>query len=537
MSHTYKQDVKELSRELIWERAIVSLTEKRSESAILNPRYISKLWQATYEMRLKDLGLASGFDVSYLDNWLSFADQFYSNKKVRDLKVAYLSGPEPGNDLKILLNLGIRIENVWAFEGENNVYKDAIKSLKGSYPTLKVIRGKIDQFIESTNTKFDIIYLDFTGPIFSNQSKSFTAVQAIFDNQALEDLGVLIVNSCFPDKDADSIDFLKEYFCSSEGLEGTILEGEDAIDEDENCINISEGFSVSGICEPDEVEKIISDNFNFSYSAFSTHYPIYYASIISPAFRVLKSPILRRRIVNENSKKSIKEIASRYFKMGDSQFEGASFFNFINTIKCLSSLHPLFSAWDTNYQTRSNKSSKYEAVCFSELSRNSKELNEYLSSVLMDELDKVYNSLPDKRGGLFCDVPMKHLWLELAINQLGYVYHCNLRTHFRAKYKAKERQMNFDVFTFDKCRALYDWLPTIEYYGDDLKVIERQMLTRVCIDAIGKARGEMYLNNSYYGGTIVGSSQTTQYGFAKIPRTYNLNSEDLSKMRLAIKYL
>ena len=66
--------------------------------------------------------------------------------------------------------------------------------------------------------------------------------------------------------------------------------------------------------------------------------------------------------------------------------------------------------------------------------------------------------------------------------------------------------MCLDIFTFDQCRALYDWLPMIEYYGDDLSILERQMISRICIDAIGKHSLHI-LERQYYGSAIVGINE------------------------------
>ena len=128
-----------------------------------------------------------------------------------------------------------------------------------------------------------------------------------------------------------------------------------------------------------------------------------------------------------------------------------------------------------------------------------------LSESLKKSIPEIMESVPDSkfsRFSIFCDIPMIHLWLELAVNQLGYPYHHNTKNHKRYSYKAKEREMCLDIFTFDQCRSLYDWLPMIEYYGDDLKNLERQMMTRICIDAIGKHSLHI-LDRQYFGAALV----------------------------------
>ena len=65
---------------------------------------------------------------------------------------------------------------------------------------------------------------------------------------------------------------------------------------------------------------------------------------------------------------------------------------------------------------------------------------------------------------------MSHLWLEQAINQLGYPYHI------------------------------------IEYYGDDLSIIERQMISRMGMDAINK-HTIYILEGQYFGSALIGVNE------------------------------
>jgi len=142
---------------------------------------------------------------------------------------------------------------------------------------------------------------------------------------------------------------------------------------------------------------------------------------------------------------------------------------------------------------------------------------EILSDPLKNAIPKLKQVIPDNRGGLFCDVPIQHLWLELAINQIGYPYHSNSQNHRRYNYIAKKREMALDIFTFDKCRAFYDWLPMVEYYIDDLSIIERQIITRSCMDAIGKHTFQNNLDELYYGSALLCVLERSYSGHYNIP--------------------
>ena len=121
---------------------------------------------------------------------------------------------------------------------------------------------------------------------------------------------------------------------------------------------------------------------------------------------------------------------------------------------------------------------------------------------MLKAIREVYRALPDPDGGLFCDIPMVHLWAEAALYQIGFPYHVNVQHHWRATYVAKVHRMHIDSFVLDQCRAFYDWMPMIELYGKDLSSIERQMISRICMDAICKSRGDM-IPQLYAGANVI----------------------------------
>jgi hypothetical protein len=518
MKRSYKQPVKEESRIKIWTHAISSLTTKRKESQILNAKYVQRLWDYSFEETLIKHKLINSVNEKFLDDWLIFAKQSYGTKKADELKIAYLCGPEPENDLKVLIDLGIRIENVWAFESDSAFFNAAVKSIKRKYPTLKIFNGKIDTYLSNSPAKFDIIYLDFTASIFSHSSKPFQVIHSVFDAQALTELGILIVNSCFPDKDEDSLDFLSSYFFNQKSCESVVLSDDPESDDDGS---YGEGADAHGFIEKKDIRSYIDKNFRYAYSAFATHYPIFYANIVQPVFQALKNPLVKKRIFETDSK-VLQSLEHKYFNREEiiEEWTEYSFYSFLNALGDTK----ISTAWTKHFTENPNKISRDLAVKYAYMTRDAVYGNflRILSTSLRKSIPKISNNIPDKGGGLFCDVPMIHLWLELAINQLGYVNHTNVKNHARFSYLAKTREMCVDVFTFDRCRALYDWLPMIEYYGEDLSIIERQMITRICIDAIGKHR--MYiLDNLYFGSALVCINDKTWSTNHSFSRRENLN--------------
>ena len=500
---TYKQDIKDLSRELIWGHSINNLTFDRNESKVLNSEYINRLWDFAFEDHLIKHGIVKNANEKYLKDWHSFSNQTYSTKKPDELKVAYLCGPEPENDLLHLIKLGIRIENVYAFESEKDLYNSALVSLKGTYPSLKIYHGKIDNYLKSSFVKFDIIYLDFTSSLFSRESKPYQTIITLFENQALSNLSCLITNTCYPDKSDENIDFLTSYFHYQSFYEYLI---HDSTDLDGRGRFVEDNFSY-GIVDKKDFRPYVDKNFEYAYSAFQTNFIINYSNHILPTSNVITNPILFKRLFQTDSK-IIKE-QLKIFEETEAVYltpNNYSFYHFFNDLKAGSS--KLENSWKEFIQRKEHNGFDIDTIVkffYMQLNAPTEGFMTLLSDSMKSSLPEIMKNIPDRISGsargLFCDVPMIHLWLELAINQLGYPYHHNTKMHKRFSYRAKEREMCVDIFTFDQCRSLYDWLPMIEYYGDDLKIIERQILTRSCIDAIAKHSLHI-LENQYFGAAI-----------------------------------
>ena len=204
--YTYKQTVKERSRELLWNHSVRSLTQSRLDSRVLNPEYLDRLWDYVKSSFDKSIYYSSVvLDDLVYEDWKKFGETLYGVRRPEELKVAFFCGPEPENDVNHLVRLGVRIENIYAFENDKTSFKVAVDSLHDSFPNLKIFRGNILDFLSLNEVKFDIIYLDFTCSLLTD----FKTVFAILDSNVLADLGILIVNTTFPDKTSDAETYKK----------------------------------------------------------------------------------------------------------------------------------------------------------------------------------------------------------------------------------------------------------------------------------------------------------------------------------------
>ena len=541
---TYTQDVKENSRIEIWTKAIRKLTLERDTQRILKPNHIRRLWDYAFDEIIPH----ESPNEEFIESWTNFSNNLYESKQPQHLKIAYFCGPEPENDLGIMLELGVQLENVWAIESDKSMYSSALLSAQEKYPSLKIFKGVISDLMKVTSFKFDIIYLDFTAPLFSKASKPILTINSVFESHSLSDLGILVVNSSLPDKTDENIELLAAYFRSHAFLEKSIYSGNS---KDAYFVEGADCYGYMGRGEIDEnelnedvliFEDLIKSNFELAYGAFSTHYPTIAASYIQPMLRVGSSSALKRMFLKMDDK----EIKSNLRKMVTiPDYNAIDDFGSDDTLEMLSGgevyeSHEDFPIWNfilrlkdskTNLgkywyqQFTSNKGvlSYLESIQLYDLLRNAQySYKDTLSTDLSKSIEEIIRALPDRNGGIFCDVPMPHLWIELALNHLGNAHHANTDAHWRAKYKAKSREMYLDLFVFDNCRPLYDWLPMLNLYGKDMATIERQVIVRACMDAITK-QNHYSSFFSYYGANLIGIGTKRWSNFGELEERYDLN--------------
>ncbi|HVZ44603.1 MAG TPA: hypothetical protein VHA82_12405 [Ramlibacter sp.] len=529
---SYKQAVKSESRSELWRHAVETLTAQRDTTRILAPSYMEAVWQYAWGdvlSQVMDIEPHRDHIRAYFDYWAEFSESSYGAKGPDELRVAYFAGPEPENDLHELLRLGVRIENVWAFESDQTTYKEALRRAREGFPVLKIFPGSLADFFKTTHVAFDIVYLDFTGSLVARSLATLGTLHAVFDEQALSDLAVLVVNSCEPDVSDEVCEFLAAYYYFQPMVECTAY-GEQPREEDGKIVSwFSEPASSHGY-EFDDLKRIAASNLTDVYSAFATSYPLYYSSFVSPTLRFLRNGALRRQLFTAD-KSALVEAFDRMsdtsvirellgLDAGESKgirgdrllnVHGFPFWNFVDTLRTKGG--DLGKYWFSEYSRGVGGVSVLDAARFREsLPETLAGYDGLLAANIKNEIRRVNAAIPDARHALFCDLPMPHLWLELALNQLGAPYHANVENQRRWTYTAKVRRMHLDAFTFDRCRSLYDFLPMVDMYGDVLKNQLPQMIARCCIDAIGK-QGRWPLSNLYYGSNVacIGDCEGAQF--------------------------
>lgn len=226
--HTYTDRIKAEARSRLWAHAIGALTENRKLSRLLSSEKIESGWEycAFTLSRYTDQRLAK----QRLTDWLTFADSRYGWRSQSELRVAYLCGPEPDNDMRVLAQHGVRIENVWAVEEDARAHDVALQRARAAFPALKIYHGSFDSFMRVVRERFDIVYLDFTAPIVSAEGRPYATIHAVFDEQILAELGVLVINVAEPPNSSDVAELLAQYFAHQPYIESQALGYQD--DED-----------------------------------------------------------------------------------------------------------------------------------------------------------------------------------------------------------------------------------------------------------------------------------------------------------------
>ncbi len=511
----YNQEEKNIVREQSLKNAINSLTKNRKKSTIATKDYLKN---AKRHLINKNNQKINCLDDETVIRWEKFYDSIVDKKKPSDLKVAYLCGPNPLNDLQIMVKMGILPENVWAFELDSKLYTKAVDTtLFSKFHYLKIINGKMETFFEHTPIKFDIIYFDACGPLPSKKSKTLQTIVSIFKNHKLNSPGALITNFSLPSKEQDS-----ETWSNLVPLVGTYLYPKTFIETGKTKYNLKEGpyaiYFEDNYCEINgkwltEVEK----NLPNYYGQYITRLISDIATIIVPYQRLINNKeflkIFFNNIYKDNYKfnqkfeediKLFTEIEEFFDEDGEMDYKGGEIYEDFSLKNILFSIHEL----DKNF-----KNSKLCDLLIKELSvNNNKEsfvtnlkiayylLNEGLNEVdyYSDSLKTIYNNWKDFSRHYLCDVFLFHQLKELLITQITVPYFLNIEKTKRWTYKAKETQMYTDLLIFDECRYIFDWMPTIDMLEKNLDNINIELSYRLILDAVAKHLHK-YNNDIFYG--------------------------------------
>jgi hypothetical protein len=519
----YQEEEKKIARLSVLEEAIKCLTENRDRSTVATKDYVRKVYQYidTYGTPF-DKQIIKALSEETIVRWENFYDSITQSKKPENLKVAYLAGPNPENDLQALMAFGVLPENVWAFETDSSTYKDAVwATLNSEFPFLKLIKGNIGQFFAASPQKFDIVYLDFCGPLPSRNEKQKTlaTITSILAHHAINSPGILITNFALPSKKQDSkgLDLLTK-LVASYLYPKSFLEDKNKPDKPND--NFVEG-AIASCCYFDDWIIEVQDNIEFYYGHYITRLIIDLASIMVPYDNFSKEHGLFKQFFDlENGTELEKRIDKLYHFSEDGDGGDAIVDpDQIPILWTIASLQKHKNCNDINYPQLIYQDIEYEKFCNRFLRQLSSKNNEkdfvknveLLHFLLYEGVnqDKFYSEklrdLSQRRWHQetyqFCDLVLFHQIKELLFRQIAVPYHINIERTKRWTYLAKDTRMFMDMIVLDECRYVYDWMPTVDMIEAGMDSIDRQLCYRFALDALGKHR--RWYNNEYFFGTAV----------------------------------
>lgn len=519
----YTEPPKNSARHEVLTSAIESLTTNRNQITLARRSYV----RDTREYLLKygsthDQSFARTLTDKTIDSWEAFYDSLVQDKSASGLKVAYLSGPNPENDLREFCKAGVLPENIWAFESNNSTYSEAVVSaLASEFPFIKIVNCGIDTFLESTPSKFDIVYLDFCGPLPNRdkKQKTLSTITKVLKNHALNSPGALITNVALPSKEQDSIghDLLAK-------LVAIYLYPKNFLEPNTPTSEISDGPTSLGL-SPDEWLKTVNSDLDRYYSQFVTRLLIDHAMYISPYDRFPNKSKIFNTLFNINDTKAIdKEIEKLlHFDTGSDGGDVICEPGQWSVLWSLTSLIPKLNAKDINYPDwifSDAEFGKFATMFCDQLS------SDFSSATLSNNISKMSYLLSQGHqqelfysSGLtsinkhhtsftyyqFCDLFLFHQVSELLFRQLAHPYHVNVDAIQRWKYTAKKTPMFMDLIILDECRYLYDWMPTVDMFASGMDDLQRQLAYRFALDGISKHR-RWYNTELLYGTSVLSQS-------------------------------
>jgi len=527
---SYNQKVKREARRKALSHAVNLVTARREFAAIVPRKYVRRVRRANVDSG-HDYDAAALADLRPKDirNWEAFRACSLGKRDAGDITVAYLAGPEPANDLHALLALGVRPENIWAFENEQAIARQGRAQLEElAVRGVKFIEMTIEDFFVGTPRRFDIIYIDACASL----PKASRLLVTLFRHSALEPLGVLVTNFSRPDVSNDIL------FQSHVNAIAAYLYPKDFRDRRKGGATdgaMAAGFAMSPPPEDNEADESDNDplfgdevrrRFAHYYGSFVTRHIVDIAALLAPMARLAASPLWKQL-----AHCKFAEAVARGRAML-SWGEGWDSDEFVSDPDALGPIggevigdmanHSLLWAFAAcgaygaldefdppegleafrNDWMRSLYGMPQSKITGADLAAAYYGLRAD-PSLQSEALQRVTQYPYRSKMAFLCDVPNSEIGFYSAFAQFGHPAHCNVREARRYRYTAKATEMYLDVLPFDECRYVYDWLSTPALVPGDWSNPSAQLTFRLALDALAKAT-RCYNSDFLYGCHVIG---------------------------------
>jgi len=537
---SYDQPTKRRARREALTHAVELVTTRRNQASVVDAGHVNRVraFLRTSDNNA-DQYAGSACKDGDIASWVSFRDSAIGSRSASEITVAYLAGPEPENDLNVLLELGVRPENIWAFEIEKGHIQTGWSSLKVlKQRGVKFIPASIEDFFISTPRRFDIIYFDACGPLPSPSAHTSRILVTLFRHSALEPLGILITNfsrpDIFDDTQRKAFSFLIASYLHPKlfleapqggntdgaGALGYYLNPSEALLADIEAIEGSEEGESHSIRETEIFERIVEAEFDHYYGTYITRSLIDIASIIAPTIRLMSGDLYK--IAFPGKLENAIARGKTYVHFDPSVYQDSEIDEFnphgddiaerpdtAGDAICDSDLYSLLATlaacgaygespdWAPPPADAKKLINAWRASLKGKNGPGKHEIHDIVAafyawrhdpSLWSDAMKRLADFPYRERMTQLCDVPTSELAFYPVFAQLSYPSHPNIRETKRFLYQAEGRQtpMFMDVIAFDECRYVYDWLSALHLVPEDWSEPSAQLTFRFAVDAIAK---------------------------------------------------
>ncbi len=523
----YREPVKNKSRELLLSSAVSDLTTKRQSSFIIKTDEV----EGVYKFMIETLEKYGEYNHSALSNEECYSNLYEfieeyndsnTSRKPSTLKVLFLCGPEPSNDIKVLKKLGVKEKNIWAIESNTGNYKKAINDISKHNYNINIYNDKLSEFLKLNTVKFDIVYFDSCSTFSTSKADNLSSVIQVLRSSCISSLSVLITNFSEIKDNKTYLSAEMASFYSSRYNDYPSFIGDTNFD------------PLLLAYEEKLLKKLIESNIDEFYSDYITRLIIDLGRFLIPNTRAMSHKIMLNDVLNRDE---VKKTRSKAYKDSIKQSKirpknMEELFSQREDWDINQSSYPLYSF--INKLPKMTGSSSFTDYLKS-LSFNSRKLSELipLSSKLdaivegnWDLLNKDYRVdflgiWLDEEGGLFCDVPLANLLINSHLGKLGHPIFPNTSKMKRYTYKAKETTMYTDYFVLDDCIDYFHWFPSLGSTVGFFKDVRNQCLARSILDRIGRTdlRSE---SNPFRFASVVCFGESDLASDGTIPERINI---------------
>lgn len=365
--------------------------------------------------------------------------------------------------------------------------------------------------------RFDIIYLDFCGPLPSRDKKNKTlgAITNIVAHHALNSPGILVTNVALPSEEQDP-----EGRSLIARLTAGYLYPKSFLESGTKNRPPVEGAEVHGYCPETWLSEVDRGLDNY-YGQFITRLLMDLITIISPYERFALANKPFSNLFKSSDHDLMQSFLTRLFHF-DEELDGGEVISDAgenSILWSLASLSEPINLEDENYPRWIYEDANFKQ--FAELflrqlscRNNEKALSEDFVRVVFllsegagqeqfwsERLKEMKEKHSIGKYYQFCDLVLFHQFIELFVRQLMSPYHVNVSATRRWQYSSKSTSMYMDMLVLDECRYLYDWMPNADMFEESMNDLQRQLIYRFALDAVSKH--SRWFNSELLAGTAV----------------------------------